>query len=223
MSESKKVIKKLLPEEYAKAKTMWASGRYTLSDISSQFGVSVQAMQKRFTKDGVKKGMDADRHAKAVQQAMEDSLINEREETARLIRDEKETTLKMIDQLRKRALFEIAKTSKENLPLAAADANLKVIERAVKVVLMAYDGSARILRIDQIADGDAEVPVFRIEGMTDDEVEQIRQAQSQQMRELIEGDIDEILDDEEIEIVGDEPESQLDDRDEAFFEQGDMA
>lgn len=204
MTDKKKATKKLTPEQYAKAKSMWASGHYTLKAISERFNISIQALQKRFARDGITKGMSAEKHAKAVEKAMEKSIVNEAEETARLIREEKETALKLSEQLKKRTFFEIAKTSKEGLPLAAAESNLKVIALAHKILDSSYSLSSRILGIDRIDAADQDMPVLRIEEMTADDIEEVRQAQREQMDALVEGDLSEIVGDEEEIIVGDE-------------------
>ena len=205
MEEKSKVARKLTPEQYEKAKAMWGSGRYRLKDISERFSISIQALQKRFNRDNVRKGMNAEKHAKAVEQAMENSIINEAEEAARLIREEKEVTLRLNEQFRKRLAYEMAKTTKEQIPLAAAEANIKVIERAQRIVDNCYALSSRVLGIDRIDQATMDMPTLRIEEMTADDISEIREAQRKQMAELIEGDLSEVLEeDDELLVIGED-------------------
>lgn len=198
--EKQKVVKKLSPDQYARAKAMWASGRYKLQEIATSFDVSIQALQKRFRKDGVTKGMDNDKHAKAVEQAMEASIVNEAEKIAKIISEEKETTLRLSDQIRKRAAFEIAKVTRDQVPLAAAESGLKTLKLFQQIVDGAYGISSRVLGIERIDEKSDEIPTLRIEEMTDADVQEIREVQRKQMQELIEGDLDDILGEEELEI-----------------------
>ena len=198
--ENQKAVKKLSPEQYARAKAMWASGRYTLVEISRTFDISVQGITRRFKKDGVTKGMDNDKHAKAVEQAMENSIVNEAEKIAKIISEEKETTLRLSDQIRKRAAFEIAKVTRDQVPLAAAESGLKTLKLFQQIVDGAYGISSRVLGIERIDEKSSEIPTLRIEEMTDADVEEIREIQRKQMQELIEGDLDGMLTDEEVEV-----------------------
>ena len=122
------------------------------------------------------------------------------EKIAKIISEEKETTLRLSDQIRKRAAFEIAKVTRDQVPLAAAESGLKTLKLFQQIVDGAYGISSRVLGIERIDEKSSEIPTLRIEEMTDADVEEIREIQRKQMQELIEGDLDGMLTDEEVEV-----------------------
>ena len=196
--------KRMSPSDYDKAKSMWASGRFRLQDISEKFDVSITALTKRFKKDGIKKGQDSDKHQKAIDQAMENSLVSEAEDTAKLIRVRKENVLRVSEQLEKRALFVIAKATKEEMPLAAVHGDIKTLLDAQKLISNGYDIASRVLGIERLEDQDKPLPTLQIQEMTAEDIAEIRDAQNQQLADLIEGDFDQ-LNSEEIVIAEAEP------------------
>lgn len=204
MNTKTKTPKRLTPEQYETAKTMWASGRYTLSSISERFDISIQALQKRFARDGISKGMNVKKHAEAVEKAMENSIVNEAQAIAKLIKEEKEVSLKFSEQIRKRTMYEIAKATQEKIPLAAIEPNLKALAVAQKIMNGCYDLSSRVLGIERFESKDDEIAVLRIEEMTQEDIKEMREVQQKQMAELIEGDIDEMFDDEVVIVSGED-------------------
>lgn len=201
---SKTEVKRLSPQEYSKAKQMWASGRYNLAQISAELGVSAQALQRRFSRDDVRKGQDNEKHDKAIKESLENSIIADSQETARLISERKRVALLYPEQLEKRLMFVIAKATKDGLPLAAVHADIKAINDAIKGVDMVYNLASRVLGIERIEDQDKPLPVLRIQEMTADDIESVRQRQREAMDEacapLIEGDLSQLDDGQEIEI-----------------------
>src|SRR5690606_1051531 len=75
--------KRLTPREYARAKTMWQSGEYTLPEIAETVGVSVTALSRRFKRGGVEKGSNAKKVAAAVQKSIERTPAAQAEELAK--------------------------------------------------------------------------------------------------------------------------------------------
>ena len=65
----------LTSEQYIAAKTKWASGNYRLKDLAEEFGISITAFNRRFARDGIKKGQDRQKHEKAISEAVEGTMI----------------------------------------------------------------------------------------------------------------------------------------------------
>ena len=220
--ETKKIIKRLTPGEYEKAKGMWGSGMFTLSEISKKFDVSIAALTKRFKKDGIKKGQNNDKHQKAIDQSLENMAIADAEDTVRLISERKQYTTRMNEMLQKRAAHIMMRATKDEVPLGAMLGDLKFVTEFHKLLTAGYQLDAHVLGIDRIESQEKTIPKLVIEEMTAEMIEQVRQQQvDDELDDLIEGDIGELADDE-IEI-GDDEESFLAIEDEKGKSGGDFS
>ncbi|MEO9497596.1 MAG: hypothetical protein ABJG42_24195 [Vibrio splendidus] len=202
-SSANKIVKRLTPREYSSACQMWASGDYRLKDIAEVYGVSVQALQKRFKKDQISKGQNANLHSAAVKEALEGESVRTALETRKVIQELQQNNLTWLEQLTKRSLMIAAKSSKDNIPLGNFKDDVKVLKDISDIVTKNYMASASILRIDEMTESEEELPTFRVEEMTADDVEEVREAQRRQLAELVAGDSELLDDGEEIVIETD--------------------
>lgn len=222
--EEEEKAKRLTPREYARAKTMWTSGDYSLKEISDTVGVSATALSRRFKRDTLTKGSDAKKVSAAVKRAIEKTSAAQAEELAATAHDIKMVALKALELFNKKAYSDVAKSIKDNTPLSDKLNDLKALNEASKIINLNYQTGARILGLDQALNPDEQMPELQIHLMTENDVEELRKQQRREEAEAngeIEDDdllgtelsaddldaVDEALDDidDDIVVEGDEP------------------
>lgn len=222
--EEEEKAKRLTPREYARAKTMWTSGDYSLKEISDTVGVSATALSRRFKRDTLTKGSDAKKVSAAVKRAIEKTSAAQAEELAATAHDIKMVALKALELFNKKAYADVAKSIKDNTPLADKLNDLKALNEASKIINLNYQTGARILGLDQALNPDEQMPELQIHLMTENDVEELRKQQRREEAEAngeIEDDdllgtelsaddldaVDDALDalEDDIVVEGDEP------------------
>lgn len=213
--------KRLTPREYARAKTMWESGEYSLSEISETVKVSATALSRRFKRDTISKGSAAKKVSAAVKRAIEKTSAAQAEELASTAHDIKMLALKSIETFNKLNIQQVMKQIKAGKPLAEIQGDLKTLEIASKIVMLNYGTGARILGLDKDLSMDDTLPELQIHIMTENDVAELREQQRREEAEangeLIDEDeimahlsdedikaLDEALDDEDIVIEGED-------------------
>jgi AraC-like DNA-binding protein len=191
-SSTPALSKRLTPREYAKAKSMWQSGDYSLSEISEAVGVSATALSRRFKKDGVKRGSFADKTAAAVQKSIERTAAAQAEELASYAHDLKMNALKAIDLFNRKAYADVAKAIKDGTPVGERLTDLKAISEASKIISQNYQTGANILGLDRELDEGEELSELRIKIMTEEDVKELREKQRREAAEAA----GEMIDDE---------------------------
>ena len=189
VAEEDEKSKRLTPREYARAKTMWQSGDYSLKEISDTVGVSATALSRRFKRDSVAKGSDAKKVSAAVKRAIEKTSAAQAEELASTAHDIKMLALKSIELFNKKNYADIVACIKANRPLAEIQGDLKALKIASEIVNLNYGTGARILGLDQDLNMEDELPELQIHIMTENDVAELRE---QQRREeaVANGEID---------------------------------
>lgn len=185
--------KRLTPREYARVKTMWQSGEYSLSEIASEVGVSGTNLSRRFKRDGIEKGSNARKVAAAVRQQIERTSAAQAEELSNTAHDMKMMALKAIDLFNKKAYSDVAKAIHDKTPLGERLSDLKALETASKIISQNYATGARILGLDQELNADEQMPELQIHLMTENDVEALREQQRMEAAEANGEDIDDEL------------------------------
>lgn len=175
--------KRLTPREYSRAKTMWQSGEYALSEISETVGVSATALSRRFKRDGVEKGSNARKVAAAVQKSIERTTAAQAEELSNYAHDLKMNALKAIDLFNKKAYTDVARAIKDNVPVGERLTDLKALNEASKIIAQNYTTGANILGLDQELPDEATLPELRINIMSEDDVKELREKQRRELAE----------------------------------------
>lgn len=175
--------RRLTPGEYARAKTMWQSGDYSLYEISDTVGVTVTALSRRFKRDGVSKGSDAKKVSAAVKKAIEKTTAARADELAKTAHDIKMLALNGIQLVTKKTIFEVQAAIKANTPMGEKLNDLKALNEASKIINLNYGTGARILGLDEkLVEGDA-LEELQINLMTENDVEELREQQRREEAE----------------------------------------
>lgn len=181
--------KRLTPREYARAKTMWQSGDYSLKEISDTVGVSATALSRRFKRDSVSKGSDAKKVSAAVKRAIEKSTAANAEELSQTAHDIKMVALKAIELFNKKALKDVSDSIRAGTPLGEKMNDIKALNEASKIIHLNYNTGARILGLDQALNPDDALPELQIHIMTENDVAELREQQRREEAEA-NGEID---------------------------------
>lgn len=201
-SSGGEVQKRLTPREYAKAKAMWASGDYSVREISEAVGVTETALRRRFKRDGIERGQNAKKVAAAVHRSIEKTAASQAEELASYAHEIKMVALKFNELMIKKAQADVVKSIRDSTPIGDRLNDFKAMSEASKVVNLNYATAASILGFDKEVPDAQELPEIQIKIMTEEDVKEIRE---QQRREAAEarGEFDELedgeLSDEELE------------------------
>lgn len=187
--EEEEKAKRLTPREYARAKTMWTSGDYSLKEISDTVGVSATALSRRFKRDSLSKGSDAKKVSAAVKRAIEKTSAAQAEELAAQAHDIKMVALKALELFNKKAYAEVVDSIKKSTPLSDKLNDFKALNEASKIISLNYTTGARILGLDQALNPDEQMPELQIHLMTENDVEELRKQQRREEAEA-NGEID---------------------------------
>lgn len=199
--------KRLTPREYARAKSMWQSGEYSLAEIADTVGVSATALSRRFKRDSVEKGSTANKVSAAVQKAIERTSASQAEEMAVVAHDLKMQALKSIKLFNQKAYADVAKSIQDKTPLAERLNDLKALNEASKIVAQNYATGAKILGLDQVLNEAEDLGELQIHLMTENDVAELRE---QQRREAAEAEGENYDDEDAIVGLSDEELEQLD-------------
>lgn len=159
----------LTEAQYAEIRERYELGKDRMSDLADEFGVSRQALQKRFKADGVTYGSRAHEIAAATGAAIKKVVAAETERYA-------EKRLDWIEEVRtggyndiKRARLIANKIVADSLkaakPLSSVDADLKAHGRYVNSITKLIEMQLRVLEADNVISED-DLPTLRIEDLT---------------------------------------------------------
>lgn len=175
--EEPAVKRRLTPREYARAKTMWQSGEYSLGEISEEVDVSAPALSKRFKRDSIVRGSNTNKVSAAVQRAIERTSAAQADELAATAHDLKMQALKALELFNKKAFADVATAIKDKTKLGDRLNDLKALETASKIISTNYGTGARILGLDKDINPDDQMPELHIKLMTENDVAELREQQ----------------------------------------------
>jgi hypothetical protein len=176
----KKKPNNLSPKDYSEAKSMWKSGNYTLKVLAEKFGISVTAFNRRFKRDNIKKGCEADRHQKAVEEILKSSSTPIEANTASIIAERQEFVHRVIEHFGKRSANIIMTCSKENKPLASVSEDLKALQVAQKIVSDGWDVTAKMFGLDKNQSKIKKLTELKIDVLSEEALKEIKEAQRSQ-------------------------------------------
>jgi len=162
--------------EFAEAREAYELGTETLGDLAERYGVSRQALSKRFKAAGVKKGSRAHEIAAAAGAAAKTATATAAA-TAERFADKRaewieETRLEAVSSLRQVRLIArkvVSDALKSGAPVASAEDDLKAVQRFNKILCDNLQITLGILKADEHVDED-DLPSLRIEDLTPEEI-----------------------------------------------------
>lgn len=197
-------FKRLTSSQKAEAIALWRSGAATLDDLSKRFSKTQETFSRLFTKEGIKKGESADRHATKVEKKVEDAIFDDAGEMARRIKEVKEETYKTSRGLTKLIWNEIVSANRDKRQVSTTMSNLKALEKAGQALRIAREETYVALGIaDGEKDDDATIPELKVQELTAADILEIQRKQNEEeSQENDEGDgLLDIADVDDIEVL----------------------
>jgi len=188
-------MSRLNANDFEKAAKMWASGDYTLDELSEKFGITPAALHRRFKRENIDKGSAKKALQSAINQSMENEAKSKAAELIEMVSQVKELHLKGSQMLSRRLLYEINEATKAKKPLASIRDDIRAIQDASKTLASNYQIAERVLRLDREETPDDDIPDLVVRRMTDHDVQQMRDAQRREIDEMTSGFGNESLDD----------------------------
>lgn len=190
--ESATLKKRMTPAMWSEAGVMWASGEYTLEELSEKFGVAKETLSRRFKRDKVKKGEDS--VASLIKKSAVDSAATRAKERAERAEERRNQFDTWATSITKLVMKTVATCSKEGKPFATIEGDIKALQRAADAIGKSFLTVSKALQLDVTEIEDEELPTLVVGQLTSEQVQQYRKIQTQEDEQ--ESDFDEDLEDE---------------------------
>lgn len=160
----------MTPAEFSKASKMWASGEYTLQDISDEVGVTVSWLSQKFKAAGIVRGQDQkiaqDIKKRALQMTIADAAL----ELKKYVPDAQKIPVSGSNALMRKTLHIFQTLVESGKSIASADEEFKAILTAMKVLESGWKINKEVLKLDKEEVNENELPVLEIIRMTEKDV-----------------------------------------------------
>lgn len=178
-SDASGVGKRMSEADFVEARELYELGKSGLADLADVYGVSRQALSRRFKDAGVIRGSRAHEAAAAVKSAVGSSPSTSAAAAIERYADKRadwieETRLQGVKQLRiarqlAQKVVQDALSATPPRPLATVDDDLKAVARFNKIICDNLARSLDILRANEHVDED-DLPMLILEDLTQEEI-----------------------------------------------------
>lgn len=163
--------------EFAEARELYETGRAGLADLAETYGISRQALSRRFKDAGSTRGSRAHEAAAAVKAAVGSAPSPSAAAAIERFSDRRadwieETRLQGIKQLklaRQLAQKVVQDAIAAGRPVSSADEELKAVQRFNKILCDNLQNALDILRANEHVDED-DLPTLTLEDLTNEEI-----------------------------------------------------
>lgn len=139
----------LTKAQWARIEALWRAGETTYEELCSKYDRSKTCFEKHFKKKGLKKGQDADKINKKVEEALERQHVTDAQIIAARIRETKEEHYKLAAALGRLTWNEILLCKQEKKPVASALNNLKALNAAIVNLKVVREERFAVLGLDR--------------------------------------------------------------------------
>lgn len=176
--------RRMTPKEWAKAEAMYESGEFTLEQIGEEFKVHVVTVQRHMKSAGVEKGSRAEEVKRRVADKMDAEIDADAEVLSQRIKETKEEHYRLNKVVDNRMLREFVLAEQEGRQFATAANNIKVLNMVAATLKITRENRYAILGIDADSGMDDELPTLEVREMWEEEIETIRNKQTEQANEM---------------------------------------
>ena len=174
--------KRMSDSQWTDCKIKWASGHYTLDQLSKLYGISVNGIHKRLKRAGINKGQDnqvyeAEMRARQVEEAGEAAAERDAKIRSKAMEAE-EFMLNAVDVVSRRGVKAISDAVKAGSVIANALYDIKTCNEAVKMLKTAVEVVQKIRGEDRVDED--ELPELVVSGLTQGYMMEIRRAQEEE-------------------------------------------
>lgn len=175
--------KRLSDADFAEARELYELGKAGLADLADTYGISRQALSKRFKDAGAVRGSRAHEAAAAIKAAVGSAPSPSAAAAIERFADKRadwieETRLQGIKQLklaRQLAQKVVQDAIAAGRPVSSADDELKAVQRFNKIICDNLQNALDILRANEHVDED-DLPTLTLEDLTNEEILQHHKA-----------------------------------------------
>ncbi|HHT4259135.1 TPA: DNA-binding protein [Klebsiella variicola] len=171
MTESAKKAR-LTPAQWAEIEVKWRSGEYTLSMLEEEYGTRAETFSRYFKKKGIAKGSDS------VGEMIRESLKSDAEIRARAraqkMEERKESYDVWAQNIGRLTMKEIMTATKDGVPLARVEDNLKSLQRAGAIIQKCFDVTSRALGLEKEDAVTDEIPNLVFGELTPSQVDELK-------------------------------------------------
>lgn len=206
--KSKESPKRLSDEQWQAAKIKWRSGNYTLEQLSEEFKVSPQALQRRFKRNDVIKGEDKMAYEEKIREAELRARADVARKEEKAMREKadglKKFILSAVEITGKKLMAEMAKN--RDAPLEALQESAKAAKEITLVMKNSADIVEKIVPSEEVDPDD--LPELYVSELTKDDIEEIKRAQLEEELDILgNGELnpEQFGLDENVVVEGDEP------------------
>lgn len=175
-----KAARRLSDAEFSEARELYELGTSGLADLADTYGISRQALSRRFKDAGAVKGSRAHELAAAAKKAAAggpsaagvaaiERFADRRPGWIEETRLQGYGALKMVQQLAQKLVADNMRKSTPPPPMSTIDDDLKAVQRLGKILADNLDARMRLLDADNYT-AEEDLPSLRIEDVTDDEI-----------------------------------------------------
>lgn len=168
--------KRLTDAEFAEAREAYELGTAGLSDLATQYGISRQALSRRFKDAGAVKGARAHELAAAAKKAAVGAagaaaaaIERFADRRAEWIEETRITGIQSLRQVQLIARKIVADQVRSGGSLQAIDPDLKAVQRYNKILIDNIAASIEILQANDFVD-ETTLPALSIEDLTDEDI-----------------------------------------------------
>ena len=176
--------RRLTPKEWAKAETMYESGEYTLDQIGEEFGVHTITVQRHMKSKGIEKGSRADEVKRRLSDKMDKEIDEDAEILKQRIKETKEEHYRLNKAVDGRITREIVLADQDGRQIATSINNFKALKLVAETLKITRENRYTILGLDAENGADDELPTLEVREMWEEEIEAIRNQQSDQAKEM---------------------------------------
>lgn len=183
MTEPKKQKRKrrrLDGKEWREAEILWASGEWTLKQISDKYGPGIQAIYQHMRKRGVEKNSMRDEFQEVADEEIRNTVKQETDQLMKEALDSKKITVRASVALQKMIMQSIKKARDEEKGVATVHGEIKAIQDAIKAIGEGWNNVSKSLGLDKDDGNLDELPELVVSTLTKQDIAEIRIAHDEQ-------------------------------------------
>jgi hypothetical protein len=173
--KKEKAYRMMTERQRREACELFARGERTLEQLAKKYGVTVSAIQKLFSKRGIKKGMKIEETAAKVAQALDRKTVDEVNETVERTKKTREDTYKLASAIASLVGQTIHKAREDGRSMSTTTGEMRALRFAAETVKLTGEIRFNALGIDPLENGDiADLPELRVSELTAEDIAQRR-------------------------------------------------
>lgn len=176
--KKRRPVRQLTEAQKAEAIALWKAGAVSLADLEKKFKKDRTTFLRVFKEAGVTKGETAEENAKKVQEAVEQTLINDATVLAERIKNTKDETYKIASAIRRAVGMLIVKAQRENVPFATLANDMKALQLGANTIKIVREECYAVLGVSvDDANEDKPLPDLEIRELTIEDIKKMHAAQ----------------------------------------------